>query len=385
MPTPVTLDADDEEQGFAVDIDHAASRHRQCIKITSWWSCCRVGLGLTALSCVSIVLLLVFKRPPIPPNKVLAWRPAECFVRRSYSDDQIQIKSDVIYGSDWNPFTGAQVQLMMDIYSPPKSDSRATRPLVLLMHGGSYTGGSKTGDSVPMWARVLASRGYVAASINYRLAPVSIALLENSTWQVVNMAQEDARAAVRYLRSRAQDFRIDTGRVMVAGDSAGGIAAMWYGYIKNATEGHGGKPHESSAVNAVMAISGSLKSQAFCESLDTDLRPKGCRMNSPPGPDYTSEVSPGDVPLLMLHGTQDKVVPYVDAFSAVERAVEVGVRSLLISVANGGHVPMEQGLDEKGPYLQQWLHFASGALNLADAECPPGIFEQMRPEPAAKF
>jgi len=301
------------------------------------------------------------------PHAGKAWGPAECFIRPSFPEGAVQVRSNIKYGSAPSAFGGEETNLLLDLYMPPDiGDLPAARPAAVLMHGGTFTAGSKETDSLPRWARLLAARGYVVASINYRLVPATD--LHNPD-AVANMAQEDARAAVRYLRKNAEKLRIDSNRIMVGGDSAGGVIALYYGYVRTASEGHSGNPETSSEIHAVMAISGTLKSQAYCAFLSADLEPANCEVNSPPGPDFTSLVDKG-VPLLLIHGTQDKVLPYVNARALASRAQVMGTRNLLVSVPNGGHVPMEQAFDPANDYLNSWLRFLSGALNLAELECP---------------
>lgn len=301
------------------------------------------------------------------PHVGAPWGPAECFVRPSFSEGAVQVRSNINYGSAPSAFGDDETHLLLDLYMPPDiEDLHAVRPAAVLMHGGTFTAGSKETDSLPRWARILAVRGYVVASINYRLVPATD--LHNPD-AVANMAQEDARAAVRYLRKNAEKLRIDSNRIVVGGDSAGGVIALYYGYVRTASEGHSGNPGISSEIQAVMAISGTLKSQAYCSFLGADLEPMNCEVNSPPGPDFTSLVDKG-VPLLLIHGTQDKVLPYVNARALASRAQATGTRNLMVSVPNGGHVPMEQAFDPASDYLNSWLRFLSGALNLAELECP---------------
>lgn len=303
-------------------------------------------------------------------NQVLPWGPADCFVKQSYDFSQVVIQKDVEFGQATNPFTDENDTLVMDIYFPPISDRREARPVAVLVHGGSFTYGSKTSDGVPRWATVLASRGYIAISIEYRMVPLTQVKALRTPDPVVQMAQEDARAAVRFLRSKAKAWRADTGRIAVGGDSAGAITALYYGYMTNASEGLSGTPEFPSGINAVMSISGSMKGEAFCARLDADLNPSGCLISCPPAPDRTSEMSAGGVPLVMLHGTDDQIIPYVNGLEAARRANETGIRNTFITIPGAGHVPMDEALDTESGYLNEWLTFLSGALNLADTDCP---------------
>ena len=103
----------------------------------------------------------------------------------------------------------------------------------------------------------LAQRGFVVATINYRLEA------DHYNWvneQMIYDAVDDARAAVRFVRKNAEEFRLDTDRISIMGESAGAITGLFLGYVKAAQkEGNSGNPGYSSQVAAVVSISGELK------------------------------------------------------------------------------------------------------------------------------
>ncbi len=117
------------------------------------------------------------------------------------------------------------VTLDMDIYLPD-GDARAKRPLLLMIHGGSFFIGNKEEPGQAGWCRHFASLGYVAASINYRLGfhPAKKEVREAEL-----RALEDADTALAYLLSR-EDLRIDPRRVFLAGTSSGAITALNLAY-----------------------------------------------------------------------------------------------------------------------------------------------------------
>lgn len=105
----------------------------------------------------------------------------------------------------------------MDIYAP--RDRSKARPAVLWVHGGGWSrGDARTAGAYANWPAVLASlaaRGFVVASLDYRLSgeakfPAQI---------------QDVKAAVRHLRSQAAVLGIDPSRVYLWGGSAGGHLA----------------------------------------------------------------------------------------------------------------------------------------------------------------
>ncbi|CAE7796104.1 ICME [Symbiodinium microadriaticum] len=302
---------------------------------------------------------------------------ASCFIRPTFSLAELEIHRDIRYGGAMNPFAGRFTDLYLDLYTPGRLDTRHVRPAVVLLHGGYFTSGRRDGDSLPQLAMLLAQRGYVVASIDYRQIPVSqismdlVTKTPDKAISIVSMVQEDARAAVRFLHKMAQDWRIDVNRIVLGGDSAGAIAALYYAYVQGAAEGHSGNEGYPSNISAVMAISGTLRGDAYCSYVDQNMKARKCLITAPPAPDLVKEISAGDVPLLLWHGRQDRVIPVSNAVANLERAQAVGVLSLLLVIPDGGHVPMSQGLNPFGPYLPRWLAFLAGALKLSDAECRP--------------
>ena len=93
---------------------------------------------------------------------------------------------------------------MSFVLEPPSEK----RPAVVLVHGGGFRGGARQ-SYLPV-AIKLAERGYVAATVSYRLAPR----------HQFPAAVEDVKAAVRYLRANADRFGIDPDRIGAMGGSA---------------------------------------------------------------------------------------------------------------------------------------------------------------------
>lgn len=109
--------------------------------------------------------------------------------------------------------------LQLDLYLHADRGHAAPRPLVIWIHGGGWSrGDARQSGAFSDWPGVLAmlaARGYVVASIDYRLsrearfpAPV-----------------QDVKAAIRFLRSQAGAYGIDPARVYLWGGSAGGHLA----------------------------------------------------------------------------------------------------------------------------------------------------------------
>ena len=115
----------------------------------------------------------------------------------------------------------------------------------------------KRSEDVVKYSKELAMRGYVVVSVDYRLAARPwYRNVRKATFD----AQEDLRAAIRFLRKNAAEYRIDTDRIIASGDSAGAITSMFVSYVKEAQyEGNSGNPGFSSHTNGVISISGEIK------------------------------------------------------------------------------------------------------------------------------
>lgn len=143
---------------------------------------------------------------------------------------------NVVYGD------AGGVKLKMDVYFPPDTGGKPA-PAIMFVHGGAWSVGDKSRMTYPSLLPLLVSRGYLVASINYRLAP-----------KYKFPAQiEDAKCAVRFLRAHAGEFNLNPNRIGVEGESAGGHIVALLGLTDSSAgfDGNGGWGNESSRVEAV--------------------------------------------------------------------------------------------------------------------------------------
>ena len=121
----------------------------------------------------------------------------------------VTVQSDVIYGSNVDA-NGQTLQLKMDIYQPD-GDTAAYRPAIVMVHGGSFIAGSKLDNDVVEICTRFAKRGYVCASIDYRIG-IPFPIAEANAVRAVYRAVQDMKAAVRFFRqdaATANTYRID--------------------------------------------------------------------------------------------------------------------------------------------------------------------------------
>lgn len=217
----------------------------------------------------------------------------------------VEVRTDVEYG------VANGKRLLLDAYVPPERAGGGRRPAVILIHGGGFRAGDK--QSFEPEARKLATRGWVAFSVNYRLdEPVAFPA-----------EVEDVQAAVRWVRSHADEFRVDADRIGALGESAGGhLAAML------ATVGNGSQTRDA-RIRVGVAWSGPMDLVALArergDSWGVPLL--GCPVNA--CEDRYAQASPithidkTDSPLFVINSTAE-LVPVSQAQSMGTRMEDEG-------------------------------------------------------------
>ena len=154
------------------------------------------------------------------------------FIAPDYTRD-----ADIVYGSNISSL-GDSVQLKMDVYTPSVDSTHYLRPLIIFVHGGSFTGGTKRSGVQEDFAKEFARKGYVTASIDYRLQespnpdvdPIFEFADKNNWYKSITRASQDVKAAIRFLKKDVAEngnkYRIDTNNIVLYGSSAGAIAIL---------------------------------------------------------------------------------------------------------------------------------------------------------------
>jgi len=307
----------------------------------------------------------------------------------------VDLTSDILYGNNVT-YTGASEDLYLDVYRP-SGDTETMRPLVILEHGGSFVGGSKTDGDVVSLAQDFAKMGYVCSSISYRIGMTGIPFPgpdSVTATEAVIRAYHDMKAAIRFFWKDAREngnvYGIDTNNIFIGGSSAGGFAAVHVAYLDDLSEmpnwvdtttaglggglaGQSGNPGYPSDIKAVFSLAGALRD--------------------------TSWITPGDEPLLSMHATNDGTVPYgTDIISVLvydiivvsgsydihTRLNNVGVTNCFYSVDGSMH-PVHNGgaayYDTTVMYMRNFLSsfVCSTSLNCFDTDGIVGIDEVRNP------
>jgi hypothetical protein len=107
----------------------------------------------------------------------------------------------------------------LDLYTP-KNDVESKKPCIVFCFGGSFVTGSRTSTELVQLAEFFTKKGYECASIDYRLDNFLNLIAAESTTKAVWRAVQDAKAAIRYLRSKQWEYKKDEKHIFIGGTSA---------------------------------------------------------------------------------------------------------------------------------------------------------------------
>lgn len=354
------------------------------------------------LSLMNKKRMFLFRRPKASLNFVcrpeFIVKPNERYQKEIFSN--VEVVSDLLYGKAkgyWThvPYSNDPyittlskgmvksfndpelLDLKLDVYYP-KTDLFKNRPCVMLIHGGAFYIGSKESAAERELATTLAKRGYVVASIDYRLGfKLLPADIELSAYKAI----QDAHAALRFLAHNASGLGIDPNQIYVGGTSAGAMASLNVAFMDNderperimqayregrlgRIEESGNKYSEKFTVKAVANMWGGLSDLTI---IDRDEK----------------------IPVLSIHGTADEIVPYENDYpfrnaGFVNRLVVdkmygskmiddrlkiLGIKERLVSLDGLGHEPE---LDNYKT-LNRWMDSIKGY-------CTQFFYEETAPE-----
>ena len=208
-------------------------------------------------------------------------------------------------------------------------------PTIVCIHGGGFRAGDRQGYNGAI--KMLAEHGYVAVTVEYRLAPK----------YPFPAAIHDVKASVRWLRANAAKYHINPDRIGTMGGSAGGHLAHFLGVTGDIKEFEGdeGNLDHSSKVQCVVSYFGPTDfTKSYGKSVDAaevlplflggDLAHER-RKHIVSSPLYW--VTPHAAPTLCLHGTKDNYVAIEQAEWIVEKLKAAEVEAQLISYEGAGH------------------------------------------------
>lgn len=218
--------------------------------------------------------------------------------------------------------------LMLHVFKPEGWSAADSRAAVVFYHGGGWRGGQPL-QFYPQ-AEQLAALGLVAFSVEYRL----------TSEDGVTGADciEDAKSAMRYVRSHADKFGIDPDRIAASGGSAGGhlaaAVAMVPGFDAPAEDtGVSCVPNALALFNPALDLSGIPPRYGWGDDA----------LKASP----MEHVRTGLPPTIVFHGTDDTTVPFTQAERFTEAMVAAGNECKLAAYEGRGHGFFNQGRGEE--------------------------------------
>jgi acetyl esterase/lipase len=236
-----------------------------------------------------------------------------------------QVAANVTY------LTASNYESKLDIYF--RRGTTMPQPTVVYFHGGFWAAGTKEGALLSLlpWMEM----GWNVVNVEYRLARVAPA----------PAAVEDALCALRYLAAQTKTYNIDTTRIVVTGESAGGHLALASALIPE-TAGLDRQCASGTAVPRPAAVINWFGVTDVNDVIDGPNRANAAMTwfgTLPDRAEIARRVSPltyvraGLPPVMTIHGDADRVVPYQHAVRLHEALAKTGVPNQLLTVPKGGH------------------------------------------------
>jgi len=286
----------------------------------------------------------------------------------------VTVQRNLDYAGTGNPCQ------QLDLYLPKQRKGDGPLPVVCWIHGGGWQQGDRANAN--RIHALVASGEYAGVSIGYRLS-------SEAQWP----AQiHDCKAAIRWVRAHADEHGLDPDRIAAWGSSAGGhlVAMLGTTHGNAGLEGKIG-PHldHSSELRCIINYYGpadllSMNRQAPPEAkFDHDApnspesRMLGGALQHVPGKARNASplfhVSADDEAFLIVHGTQDLLVPYAQSVAFEKKLERAGVKAVFLTVDGGGH-----GAGFGGPVVKSYvrrfleIHLHGKAHALDDATVGAG-------------
>ncbi|OUR97615.1 lipase [Flavobacteriales bacterium 33_180_T64] len=183
--------------------------------------------------------------------------------------------------------------LKLDVYAPDDIQPNEKLPVLIWMHGGGFSGGSKNGQDEQQLMNYLTTKRFVGVSISYRLLRKGAKTgfgckcsKEQKLFTFANAA-EDFLDATNYIINNSNAFHIDTTKIIAGGSSAGAEAVLSAVYMKDYFI-EDTSDYDLIKYAGVVSFAGALVDESYITNDNA-------------------------VPTILFHGTDDNIVPYAKA------------------------------------------------------------------------
>lgn len=268
--------------------------------------------------------------------------------------------------------TAVATPIKLDVYYP--SNDATNRPVFMFIHGGGFTGGTKTKPEIIDMAGYYASRGWVFVSIDYRTAEELITIPGTPVEELLSfyngiapqewiehalqgaesakqfeqsiamyMAQRDAKAALRWIVANADTYNINTDYITVGGASAGAITTIALG-ISNLEDFR-----DEISITDDPTLSTTNLGETYNVNSMVYFWGSNIKLDVFEAVYGLYQYDSNDPELFMAHGDQyDPVTPYEEALELQEIYNALGIYNELLTLEGEGHGAWSATVDGKG-------------------------------------
>ncbi len=219
----------------------------------------------------------------------------------------------------------------LDVYTPRGVSE--PNPTVIYIHGGGWVGGSKESSILSILPYL--EMGFSVVNVEYRLGRIARA----------PAAVEDCRCALRWVFSNAEQYKFDTNRLVVTGNSAGGHLALTTGMFNTSAGFDAECPsRDDPSVSAIInyygitdvsdLMAGKPNEKTYTVSW---LGSQNDRQEIADSVSPIHHVNSNLPPILTIHGDADNIVPYSHAVDLHELLDKAGVENQLLTIPGAGH------------------------------------------------
>lgn len=260
--------------------------------------------------------------------------------------------TNIQYGTAIN-LNNTSETLFADFFSP-QNDTVAKRPLVLFVHGGGFQNGDKSGGYISLSKKFFVGKGYVFASINYRLG-IEEPKTNQQYFEALYRAASDVETSIAYFKKNADKYRIDTNNIFLIGSSAGSKAIMGAMYL----------PPSFITQKMRQAVWGNIHFSALQQSLLPNVKGVIDCWGALPAYNW---LKPGAVPIFCVHGKADKTVPFDSSYSyhgfsyggliLYHQALKMGIPTGIRLFENTGHTLDNNSLKQDSALqeINAWMY-----------------------------
>lgn len=288
---------------------------------------------------------------------VVTFRRPMRYLKVTWNEETGTIYRDLTYENDFGN--------KYDLYVPASLDSSRPQAVVLYIHGGGFTGGSKSSGEA--WCKFLASKGYLAASMDYTVS-------NKEHTSDLNRMNGEIDACTTAIFEKCAELGLQVTQMATMGDSAGGCLAMLYAYsqrsdaaipVKFVLQQTGPAHFEPTAWNE----GADDAAQAAFAQMMTGKKINAGDVRNGTMQKLVDEISPAalvtddTVPTLCAYGPNDHVVPVKLKFRLFEAFEENGVSYDYIEYPHSNH-GMYSDLEKQKEYVAKVIEYCETYFDL---------------------